>query len=77
MRISSGAMFVFRSVKNRKLLPQPNGLFGATRLTLRSCSGPPFGRSSPLHGVVTAARKTNALHVSTDCELPKNYSCIG
>jgi hypothetical protein len=33
-----------------------DGLFLAMRLTPRSCSGPPCGRSSPLHGVVTASR---------------------
>jgi hypothetical protein len=33
-----------------------DGLFGASRLTPRVRSGPPSGRSSPLHDVVTAVR---------------------
>jgi hypothetical protein len=49
----------------RSRIAQRNGLFGAMRLTPRSCSEPSFGRSSPLHGVVTASRKTK-------CDPPSN-----
>jgi hypothetical protein len=32
------------------------------RKSPRFCSGPPFGRSSPLHGVVHSGPEKNALH---------------
>src|SRR5579864_2783273 len=45
----------------RRKAPHPSLLLGAA---LRVPFGVPFGRSSPLHGVVTALRKKNAIHVS-------------
>ena len=44
-----------RKAKAQKGLPM-DGLFGASHLTPRYARGRPYGRSPPLHGVVTAAR---------------------